>query len=135
LVEAVVSVPACLGALQCVLYQGWASNALLSDGLLGEGGRRGNASSLAGGGYDFWVLRDPWHSEFCVLQINFPDLLAQRPPWPDLGTAESGSSYIKGRAAPGLAARGLAPLRAAPTWFGSLPYPCGNLRIAEWSAR
>ena len=34
-------------------------------------------------GYDFWVLRDPWANEFCVLQINFPDLLAQRPPWPD----------------------------------------------------
>jgi hypothetical protein len=43
-------------------------------------------------GYDFWVLRDPWHNEFCVLQINFPDLLAHRPPWPDAGTAESGSS-------------------------------------------
>ena len=52
-------------------------------------------------GYDFWVLRDPWHNEFCVLQINFSDLLAQRPPWPDTrqtptrpdaGTAESGSS-------------------------------------------
>jgi hypothetical protein len=43
-------------------------------------------------GYDFWVLRDPWHNEFCVLQVNFPDLLAQRQPWPDLGTAESGSS-------------------------------------------
>src|ERR671915_92452 len=36
-------------------------------------------------GYDFWVLRDPWANEFCVLQINFPDLLAQRPPWPDPG--------------------------------------------------
>jgi predicted enzyme related to lactoylglutathione lyase len=34
-------------------------------------------------GYDFWVLRDPWANEFCVLQINFPDLLAQRPPWSD----------------------------------------------------
>jgi predicted enzyme related to lactoylglutathione lyase len=43
-------------------------------------------------GYDFWVLRDPWANEFCVLQINFPDLLARRQPWPDLGTAESGSS-------------------------------------------
>src|SRR5215213_10559698 len=43
-------------------------------------------------GYDFWVLRDPWHNEFCVLQINFPDLLAQRPAWPDSGTAESGSN-------------------------------------------
>ena len=26
-------------------------------------------------GYDFWVLRDPWDNEFCVLQVNFPDLL------------------------------------------------------------
>jgi predicted enzyme related to lactoylglutathione lyase len=43
-------------------------------------------------GYDFWVLRDPWDNEFCVLQINFPDLLAQRPAWPDSGTAESGSN-------------------------------------------
>ena len=34
-------------------------------------------------GYDFWVLRDPWANEFCVLQINFPDLLAQRRPWSD----------------------------------------------------
>lgn len=33
-------------------------------------------------GYDFWVMRDPWGNEFCVLQINFPDLLAQRQPWP-----------------------------------------------------
>jgi hypothetical protein len=34
-------------------------------------------------GYDFWVLRDPWSNEFCVLHTNFPDLLAQRPPWQD----------------------------------------------------
>lgn len=34
-------------------------------------------------GYDFWVLRDPWANEFCVLDVNFPDLLAQRPPWSD----------------------------------------------------
>jgi hypothetical protein len=33
-------------------------------------------------GFDFWVLRDPWDNEFCVLQVNFPDLLAQRQPWP-----------------------------------------------------
>jgi predicted enzyme related to lactoylglutathione lyase len=32
-------------------------------------------------GYDFWVLRDPWANEFCVLQVNFPELLAQRRPW------------------------------------------------------
>jgi predicted enzyme related to lactoylglutathione lyase len=32
-------------------------------------------------GYDFWVLRDPWGNEFCVLQPNFPELLAQRRPW------------------------------------------------------
>jgi predicted enzyme related to lactoylglutathione lyase len=33
-------------------------------------------------GHDFWVLRDPWGNEFCVLQPEFPDLLAQRRPWP-----------------------------------------------------
>jgi predicted enzyme related to lactoylglutathione lyase len=35
-------------------------------------------------GYDFWVMRDPWHNEFCVLQLEFPDLLARRKPWPAL---------------------------------------------------
>ena len=29
-------------------------------------------------GYDFWVKRDPWGNEFCVLQTEFPDLLANR---------------------------------------------------------
>jgi predicted enzyme related to lactoylglutathione lyase len=32
-------------------------------------------------GYDFWVLRDPWDNEFCVLQVEFPELLARRQPW------------------------------------------------------
>jgi hypothetical protein len=32
-------------------------------------------------GFDFWVLRDPWDNEFCVLGVNFPELLAQREPW------------------------------------------------------
>lgn len=32
-------------------------------------------------GYDFWVLRDPWGNEFCILQPNFPHLLSQRPTW------------------------------------------------------
>jgi predicted enzyme related to lactoylglutathione lyase len=35
-------------------------------------------------GFEFWVLQDPWGNEFCVLQPEFPDLLAQRRPWPDL---------------------------------------------------
>ena len=34
-------------------------------------------------GFDLWVMRDPWHNEFCVLQTTFPDLLKKRPPWPD----------------------------------------------------
>ena len=34
-------------------------------------------------GYDFWVLRDPWGNEFCVLEPNFPELLDRRAPWPD----------------------------------------------------
>jgi len=34
-------------------------------------------------GFDFWVLRDPWDNEFCVLQTEFPELLAKREPWGD----------------------------------------------------
>lgn len=34
-------------------------------------------------GYDYWVMRDPWNNEFCVLQATFPELLAQRRPWRD----------------------------------------------------
>lgn len=29
-------------------------------------------------GFDFWVMRDPWGNEFCVLQVNYPELLAQK---------------------------------------------------------
>ena len=32
-------------------------------------------------GFDFWVLRDPWGNEFCVLQAEFPELLANRRAW------------------------------------------------------
>jgi predicted enzyme related to lactoylglutathione lyase len=32
-------------------------------------------------GFDFWVLRDPWGNEFCVLQPEFPELLARQEPW------------------------------------------------------
>lgn len=32
-------------------------------------------------GHEFWVLRDPWGNEFCVLQPEFPELLARRRPW------------------------------------------------------
>ena len=31
--------------------------------------------------FEFWVLRDPWDNEFCVLNAHFPELLAQRRPW------------------------------------------------------
>lgn len=34
-------------------------------------------------GFDFWVLRDPWGNEFCVLQTEFPELLARLEPWPE----------------------------------------------------
>jgi hypothetical protein len=40
-------------------------------------------------GYDCWVLRDPCDNEFCVLDVNFPDLLDQRPPWTDQQSAQS----------------------------------------------
>ena len=33
-------------------------------------------------GFDFWVMRDPWGNEFCVLQTMYPELLAQQTPWP-----------------------------------------------------
>jgi glyoxalase superfamily protein len=33
-------------------------------------------------GHDFWVMRDPWGNEFCVLQTEFPALLARRQAWP-----------------------------------------------------
>ncbi len=33
-------------------------------------------------GFDFWVLHDPWGNEFCVLQEEFPELLADRRAWP-----------------------------------------------------
>jgi predicted enzyme related to lactoylglutathione lyase len=33
-------------------------------------------------GYDFWVMRDPWGNEFCILQPEFPELLARRRSWP-----------------------------------------------------
>jgi predicted enzyme related to lactoylglutathione lyase len=36
-------------------------------------------------GFDFWVMRDPWGNEFCVLQPNFPELLARRRPWTTWG--------------------------------------------------
>jgi predicted enzyme related to lactoylglutathione lyase len=29
-------------------------------------------------GHDFWVMQDPWGNEFCVLQPEFPSLLAKR---------------------------------------------------------
>jgi hypothetical protein len=32
-------------------------------------------------GDDFWVMRDPWGNEFCVLDQEFPELLAHRRPW------------------------------------------------------
>ena len=34
-------------------------------------------------GFDFRVMRNPWRNEFCVLQTNYADLLAQRQLWPD----------------------------------------------------
>src|SRR5580693_6132825 len=32
-------------------------------------------------GFNFWVLRDPWGNEFCVLPSEFPELLARQEPW------------------------------------------------------
>jgi predicted enzyme related to lactoylglutathione lyase len=32
-------------------------------------------------GFAFWVMRDPWENEFCVLETEFPELLAKVTPW------------------------------------------------------
>jgi predicted enzyme related to lactoylglutathione lyase len=32
-------------------------------------------------GFDFWVMRDPWGNEFCVIQVEFPELLDRQTPW------------------------------------------------------
>lgn len=40
-------------------------------------------------GHDFWVLRDPWDNEFCVLRPEFPELLARRIPWQTMATPDS----------------------------------------------
>jgi predicted enzyme related to lactoylglutathione lyase len=32
-------------------------------------------------GFEFWVLRDPWGNEFCVLPPFYPELLARQEPW------------------------------------------------------
>jgi catechol 2,3-dioxygenase-like lactoylglutathione lyase family enzyme len=47
--------------------------------LVALGARRWDHQEVRG--YDFWVLRDPFGNEFCVLQTVFPELLAQRRPW------------------------------------------------------
>jgi predicted enzyme related to lactoylglutathione lyase len=39
-------------------------------------------------GFDFWVMRDPWDNEFCVLQPEFPELLARREPWKNEQTTD-----------------------------------------------
>jgi hypothetical protein len=36
--------------------------------------------------YDFWVLRDRWGNEFCVLEPVFPELLQQRQAWVAVAT-------------------------------------------------
>jgi len=32
-------------------------------------------------GFEFWIMRDPWENEFCVLQTEFPELLGKVEPW------------------------------------------------------
>ncbi len=32
-------------------------------------------------GFEFWVLRDPWGNECCVLQPEFRELLARQRPY------------------------------------------------------
>ena len=44
--------------------------------------------------YVFWVMRDPWDNEFCVLQLEFPDLLARRRPWRVRQVSDEGSDGL-----------------------------------------
>src|SRR5690348_18475657 len=37
-------------------------------------------------GFDFWVMRDPWENEFCVLPSNDPNVIAQHEPSSDVPT-------------------------------------------------
>jgi predicted enzyme related to lactoylglutathione lyase len=42
-------------------------------------------------GFEFWVLRDPWGNEFCILQAEFSELLARQKPWDQISTASRAS--------------------------------------------
>jgi hypothetical protein len=35
-------------------------------------------------GFDFWVMRDPWENEFCILPSNDPNVIAQHEPSGDV---------------------------------------------------
>jgi hypothetical protein len=52
-------------------------------------------------GFDFWVMRDPWGNEFCVLQPEFPELLAEREPWQSLPSGVPALRAPECRALPG----------------------------------
>jgi predicted enzyme related to lactoylglutathione lyase len=41
-------------------------------------------------GYEFWVIRDPWGNELCILQTVFPRLLSRCAPWSALNAAKQG---------------------------------------------
>jgi hypothetical protein len=47
-------------------------------------------------GFDFWVLRDPWDNEFCVLEEEFPELLARRRPWSAARPSRTGLLDVTG---------------------------------------
>jgi hypothetical protein len=44
-------------------------------------------------GFDFWVLRDPWGNEFCVLQPEFPELLARQEHGMKLSKIDPGAQH------------------------------------------
>ena len=44
-------------------------------------------------GFDFWVMRDPWGNEFCVLHPNFPLLLSGASHGPAGAWLQCHSSY------------------------------------------
>lgn len=70
-------------------------------------------------GYDFWVLRDPWGNEFCVLEPNFPDLLDERPPWPAQPTSTTTAPNTAIRSTPALSAAQRSSAAARPHSAGT----------------
>jgi Glyoxalase-like domain len=61
-------------------------------------------------GFDFWVLQDPWGNEFCILQEEFPELLANRRAWSAVPLVDWRAKQVIVKFSPRRAASHLLPL-------------------------